>query len=919
MILGSIVYSLFSNIIRPHFSWPCFSLGLLGMCHLGVGCTTAKETDSGYTNIPPYSPIVTVSPFAPNTEDILEATLLFDTEDPDGNPVSLFFTWYKDGVVQQITGNEVPHSLTQKGEVWSIEAYTSDGSLDSSAVQVSTTIRNTPPAIHSTTYSSLSPTSVEDLQIIDIQTYDADEETVRLSISWMLNNEAVPELEDSMSVSYEFTQKEQQWTALITPSDRDDAGESHSVIFTIQNTPPEVTHVQITPEEAKTDSTLSADITSTDADQDELTYIYDWQVNNVSVSSSETLTENFFVRGDIIVLRVTADDGTNTSSSVESQAIQIANSAPQLDTLSIEPTQAYTNNPLTCSVTNYTDLDGDPIEISYEWFVNGVFVANGAVLSETYFQKDDIIDCTTIISDQLDEDTASTSITIQNSAPIAQSISLTSPATTEDILYCEVESTDLDEDIIIHEYSWFVDSTLITHNNSFLNATHPSFGLVPDNEVYCTATPTDVSTSGNTLTSSTTTLLPAYIDVMGTLRLGDYPVSGVSIKADTLPVLESMSSLSAGTYSLSVPTLSAANISALVENSMSPQVFSVDIAQGSSQTHDITFLNGSFPDILDHFEPDNGFSDSNNFSDSMQSSEINIDAPLQYRTLFPAGEEDWVSVSLSNQESYSIVATFLHHTSSVIMFVYDDQGNQVALSSSYLGSDSVIDNFTPPHTGEYFIMVDTIESNDIASYMLGVLRYEDNDSDGHNSFYDCDDTEATTYPNAPEIYQDAVDQDCDGIDILPPELFDDTEALGVNHFEPIPHRQIDANIRIYGEHQSYSLHSSSDIDRFTLSVPAKSKLSINNHIYEESTIRIEVLDGNLLLGSYTSDDEIVVYNPSSINTSLTIYVRNNIVGTAVNYSLSAHSYGTDNDLDGYYSQDLHSIRDLDDSDPAIHP
>ena len=33
-----------------------------------------------------------------------------------------------------------------------------------------------------------------------------------------------------------------------------------------------------------------------------------------------------------------------------------------------------------------------------------------------------------------------------------------------------------------------------------------------------------------------------------------------------------------------------------------------------------------------------------------------------------------------------------------------------------------------------------------------------------NLILDCDDTEATTYPGAPEITNDGIDQDCDGVD-----------------------------------------------------------------------------------------------------------------------------------------------------------
>gem|GEM_PF-5725110 len=889
----------------------------VGLC-FGLACNTKEDTDQEYENIPPYSPIVTFSPLTPSTDDTIQATLLFDTEDPDGDPVSLFYTWYKDGVEQQINGNEVSSSLTNKGEVWSISAHTSDGSLESSIVQVSTTIRNTAPEIVNIAYDSLTPTSVENIEILDIQTTDADDDNVYITIVWYQDGQLIPDLENSYTIPAEYTQKGQEWTAEITPKDTEE-GEMHTLLFTIQNTQPVVQSVLITPAEARTDSSLFAEIIASDDDQDELSYIYDWQINNSSFASSELLEGSSFVRGDLIRLFVSADDGTDSSVPVQSQPIIISNSPPQINTVSITPSTAYTNDALTCETIGNTDLDGDVLTTSYEWFVNNNFIKTGNTLGPEYFQKNDDIECQTTISDLIDEDTGSTSITIQNSAPIAQTISLTTPVTTEDILYCEIESIDIDNDIIIHEYKWYVDGIEIPHGNSFLNATHPSFNLQPDNEIFCTVTPSDATQSGNMLTSNTSVLLPAYIELSGTLYLQNQPVSGVLVEADTNPILESISSDLEGTYSLSIPTLSNAMISPMVENMMAPQIFSVDIVQGAIQNQDIVFEDSSFPTDFDLFEPDNGFSNSANFAASMQSSNISINAPLQYRTLFPAGEEDWITVALSNQESYSFISTFLHHTNNIFFFVYDDQGNQIGTSSAYLGNDSIMYSFSPPHTGDYFIKIDTLESNDIASYMFGLFHYVDDDLDGHISFYDCDDNNASIHPEAIEIYQDNVDQNCDGIDPSIPQVLDDTEALGVNHFEPISFQGTQPINPIYGTHSIYSLHNSSDIDRFTVSIPAKSKVEITNSLLEDTTIRIEVLDNNLLQGSYTSEEDVFLFNTSSINKTLTVYVRNNIVGTPVNYSLYALNYGTDNDLDGYYSEDSNALRDNNDSDPTIHP
>ena len=86
---------------------------LLSLCI--VACTPEQEKPVEFENIPPYSPIVSLSPLAPKTQDTITATLIFDTTDPDGDPVSLAYTWKKDGVEQTINGDTILHTQTQKG------------------------------------------------------------------------------------------------------------------------------------------------------------------------------------------------------------------------------------------------------------------------------------------------------------------------------------------------------------------------------------------------------------------------------------------------------------------------------------------------------------------------------------------------------------------------------------------------------------------------------------------------------------------------------------------------------------------------------------------------------------------------------------------------------------------------------------
>ena len=893
-------------------------LPILFFC--AVACTPEKEAPVEFDNIPPYSPIVSLSPLAPQTQDTITATLIFDPTDPDGDPVSLAYTWKKDGIEQTINGDTILHTQTQKGEVWTLDAYTFDGSLQSALVSVSTTIRNTPPSITRVETTTDTPNAASHISIDNIEAEDADGDSISLEIHWYQDGAHRSEFRNDYVIPTEHIQKDQLWEASITPHDGEEEGEEYIQTFTVQNTEPEIISVQIAPQDAFESSVLTAHIEAIDEDMDTLSYSLSWNVNGINIASSETLDGTFFDKGDTITLTAEAFDGNGTSDPVSSTPITIQNTAPTVSSIAISPPIPYTTSTLTCSVVVENDADQDPLTISYEWFVNNQpSLVTGDTFDSSFFEKGDTIRCEANVSDQIDQTSIDLETIIQNTAPVVQEVTLTNPASMMDILYCEPVSTDNDNDFIIHQYEWFVFGSLINHSNSFLNPQNSMLGILPGDEITCSATPTDGDDTGNTIISNTTTMLPAYIILNGSILLRDTPVAGVTMSTNTLSVGDDVSSPADGTYELSIPTLSGSIIFADIDNDVSPQNFSLDVADGTVQTQDLLLLDTHFAVQTDVFDPDNGYVDFNNFAATMQHSDIAPDQPLQYRTLYPAGEEDWIRVSLSAQETYSFFTTFAHHTSNIVMFIYDAQGTQVASSTPYLGNDTIIEAFSPAQTGDYYIKIDTIEMNDVASYLLAVQVHEDQDNDGHISWYDCDDSSPDIYPNAIEISLDGIDQNCDGEDHIAATSVDPTEAFGVQYLAPIAHQQTHPENPLYTDSVIYTLHSSADLDRFSLSIPSKSKYELVIQLSIESTVRIDILDGNILIDTFTSEDEIIVYNTSSISKELYVYVRNTITGTPTHYQIKSIGYGTDNDLDGYYSNDVNGLRDDDDANPGVHP
>jgi hypothetical protein len=88
-----------------------------------------------------------------------------------------------------------------------------------------------------------------------------------------------------------------------------------SNIITIENAPPEIARIKIMPEVFKPGDTLYVDVEGTDADGDEVTILYDWTLNNESVSAGRKL-ETSLKRGDVFSVSVTPFDGESYGSPV---------------------------------------------------------------------------------------------------------------------------------------------------------------------------------------------------------------------------------------------------------------------------------------------------------------------------------------------------------------------------------------------------------------------------------------------------------------------------------------------------------------------------------------------------------------------------------------------------------------------------
>ena len=194
-------------------------------------------------NQPPELDSVVLSPGAPTTDQTVLATVT--SHDDDGDTVTVSYAWYVEGDLVGATGSSLDGaSWFDKDDEVYVVATPNDGSQDGAPVSSSSVIvANTPPGAPSVSIDpSAASAGVDDLVCqVDVESYDADGDTITYSMSWTVDGLAYtagggdtgdtgawlgPDTDTwtDDTVPAEDTQDGEAWVCTVTPHDGDDAG-----------------------------------------------------------------------------------------------------------------------------------------------------------------------------------------------------------------------------------------------------------------------------------------------------------------------------------------------------------------------------------------------------------------------------------------------------------------------------------------------------------------------------------------------------------------------------------------------------------------------------------------------------------------------------------------------------------------------
>ena len=200
---------------------------------------------------------------------------------------------------------------------------------------------------------------------------------------------------------------------------------------------------------------------------------------------------NELLLGEHMLTVTVSDTGGNVISLPSSLYV---NSLPEISEVSIEPEIPSTNDDLEVLIAHFSDMDGDGVQIDYQWYRNGELQEglDDATLSAEFTQKGEVWSVEVTPYDESGMGAFHRASTvIQNTVPKIESVSI-SPSSEVLLgtpLTCTAIGSDPDGDLFDASYTWKILSNGNFYDVVFGSDTFvPEAPLVqPDDQIRCSA------------------------------------------------------------------------------------------------------------------------------------------------------------------------------------------------------------------------------------------------------------------------------------------------------------------------------------------------------------------------------------------------------------------------------------------------
>ncbi len=464
----------------------------------GITDGPLAETTITIENTPPVVDLVSITPNPPTTHDVLSCSATWT--DPDETP-NMDISWSHDGISLGNTSQlQLSPDIISPDDVVICTVEVTDSDEETASLTTSTTIQNTAPQITSLTIDPNTGITTATELHCNVQVVDTDEETVDVIYQWTNSSGVTLGNDSQLNLTPDMIQPTETVTCSAEVSDGFGGTDIASETVTIDNTPPEIS-VSLNTNTAQSGDSITCNVESTDPDGGEPTITISWTVAGQSYGSGASISLFGVVAGDTVICNAVAEDlnGGQVSGSAE---LTVANSAPTISSVLIDPPQPYSYDNLTCLVQG-NDLDGNTINWDYVWTINEQTTDFGNQINGPFYVGDDI-KCTVVGNDGfLNSSEISAEVTVQNSLPVVDSVILSPSAVyTDDPIEAIISLSDADQE---HQnqmsatYTWHVDSSIVLETSSVLQGSNH---FEKNQTVYVEITPQDGLDSGLTVNSS---------------------------------------------------------------------------------------------------------------------------------------------------------------------------------------------------------------------------------------------------------------------------------------------------------------------------------------------------------------------------------------------------------------------------------
>jgi formylglycine-generating enzyme required for sulfatase activity len=328
------------------------------------------------TNAAPVIESIMVSP--PNgTTNIGALTCMVSVSDPDGETPSLSYQWTNDSAGTSMgTGSTLAltPSTCDAGDVITCEVTAIDPTGSTASSSASMVVKNSSPLLGEVVIAPSSGILTSYNASCSTTVTDADGESLLIDYSWL--NSTVGALigtGSTISLDTDLVSPGDVLTCVASVTDASGEEDQASAGVVIENQPPEMVSVEISPSPAYAVDVLVATAVASDADLDDVDIQFTWYVDEDPLPGSSDTLSSGFSKGKLVYVVATPNDGTENGQPMTSDDTIIRNSVPGTPTVSLSPSAPVEQvDDLICIVDERAeDLDGDSVGYEFSWFVNG--------------------------------------------------------------------------------------------------------------------------------------------------------------------------------------------------------------------------------------------------------------------------------------------------------------------------------------------------------------------------------------------------------------------------------------------------------------------------------------------------------------------------------------------------------------------